>query len=135
MQNSLRFVVLSVVLLFSVSVFSAGTNAASQKDKMSKSKIQSTAASRTPASEETIALYKSKCASCHGTLGEGSPKMAKMFKLEEEKLKLTGDGIKKASDAVLVQAVLQGKGKMPGYKGKISEDDAKKLVQYMRTFK
>ncbi|MBI3016572.1 MAG: cytochrome c [Deltaproteobacteria bacterium] len=45
------------------------------------------------------------------------------------------EGTKKASDSDLLKALLDGRAKMPSFKGKISDDEATKLIQYLRTFK
>ncbi len=122
-------VILIFVLVFSISFFEAGVYAAGKKEKISPSR--NTAAAQEPAGKEA-GLYNAKCAACHGALGEGSAKIAKMLKLDEAQLKLAGS---KASDADLLKALLDGKAKMPGFKGKISDDEAKGLIKYIRTFK
>ena len=112
MKPFLGSLILSLVLLFSIVVFAGGAAAGDESG-----------------------LYKAKCAFCHGAVGEGSAKIAKMFKLEGAKLQLRGEATKKASDADLLKVLLGGRGKMPGFKCKISDDEAKKLIQYLRTFK
>ena len=134
MKSYRAFIVLSFIFLFSTSVFTEGACAAGQKKKVSKSTAKNTTTLREPASEEIVGLYKVKCASCHGAQGEGSPKMAKILKVEEEKMLLTGKATKKALDIDLLKTLLAGKGKMPGFKGKISDGDAQKLLKYMRAF-
>ena len=63
------------------------------------------------------ATYKAKCAMCHGGNAE------KLF-----------DATK--TDEVLVDAVLKGvKPKMPSYEQKLSPDQAKNLVAYMKSLK
>jgi mono/diheme cytochrome c family protein len=63
------------------------------------------------------ATYKAKCAMCHGVNAE------KAF-----------DATK--TDEVLLDAVLKGvKPKMPGYEQKLSPDQAKSLVAYMKSLK
>ena len=133
MKSFLGSLVLSLVLLVSFSVFAGGVSAG-KEEKISKSSGRSTAAAGATAGDEA-GLYKAKCASCHGANGEGSAKIAKMLKLEESKLQLTSEGTKKALDSDLLKALLDGRAKMPGFKGKISDDEAKKLIQYLRTFK
>ena len=80
------------------------------------------------------ALYKTKCASCHGLKGVGSAKLAKMMKVEEGKLNLAGADVQKISDEALLKTLLEGQGKMPAYKTKITTEEAKKLIQYIRSF-
>jgi mono/diheme cytochrome c family protein len=63
------------------------------------------------------ATYKAKCAMCHGGNAE------KLF-----------DATK--TDEVLVDAVMKGvKPKMPSYEQKLSPDQAKSLVAYMKSLK
>ena len=134
MKSYQAFIVLSFIFLFSTSVFTEEACAAGQKKKVSEPTAKNETTLREPASEEIVGLYKAKCASCHGAQGEGSPKMAKILKVEEEKLLLTGKATKKALDIDLLKTLLAGKGKMPGFKGKISDGDAQKLLKYMRAF-
>ena len=143
MKSYQAFIVLSFIFLFSTSVFTEEACAAGQKKKVSeptaKNKVSKSTAKnettlREPASEEIVGLYKAKCASCHGAQGEGSPKMEQILKVEEEKLLWTGKATKKALDIDLLKTLLAGKRKMPGFKGKISDGDAQKLLKYMRAF-
>ncbi|MEK6288447.1 MAG: cytochrome c [Acidobacteriota bacterium] len=67
--------------------------------------------------EAVDATYKAKCAMCHGVNAE------KAF-----------DATK--TDEVLLDAVLKGiKPKMPSYDQKLSPDQAKSLVAYMKSLK
>ena len=113
------------VLMLSVFIFVSEVSAAAKKDKISN---------REPAGAEA-SLYKAKCASCHGALGEGSAKIAKMLKLDEVKLALTSPATQKASDADLLKVLVEGRANMPGFKGKISDEEAKSLIKYVRTLK
>ncbi len=71
-------------------------------------------------------LYKAKCAACHGADGAGKSTM--------KNTDLRAPEVQKQSDAQLQEAVANGKGKMPGYKDKLSKDQIAGLVTYMRTF-
>ncbi len=70
--------------------------------------------------------YKAKCAMCHGADGSKTMMGAKP---------LNGDEVQKMSDAELTTTITDGKGKMPAYKGKLSESQIKGLVGYIRTLK
>jgi mono/diheme cytochrome c family protein len=48
---------------------------------------------------------------------------------------LAGADIQKNSDADLVGAVSKGKNKMPAYEGKLSDDEIKGVVAFVRTLK
>lgn len=74
------------------------------------------------------AVYKAKCAMCHGP--DGSKENAAMGIKA-----LSGPEVQKQSDAQLIEAVSKGKGKMPAYAGKLSDDEIKAVVAHIRTLK
>jgi cytochrome c6 len=74
------------------------------------------------------ALYKTKCASCHAADGSGATPMGKNMKLRD----LRSPDVQKLTDKELYTITADGKGKMPAYKGKLSEADINALVAYMR---
>lgn len=76
-------------------------------------------------------VYKSKCAMCHGADGKGDSPIGKSMKLRD----LGSADVQKQSDAELMAITSGGKGKMPGYKGKLSDEQIKEVVSYIRTFK
>jgi cytochrome c6 len=77
--------------------------------------------------EDAAALYKSKCQVCHGPDGKGSAAGLKMGAKPFSDLK--------ESDQELLELTKNGKGKMPAYKGKLTDDQIKELVKYIRTLK
>jgi mono/diheme cytochrome c family protein len=77
------------------------------------------------------AVYKAKCASCHGPDGKGETSIGKSMKLKS----LASAEVQKTSDADLTKTISDGKGKMPAYKAKLSPDEIKALVAYIRTLK
>lgn len=79
--------------------------------------------------DDAAALFKQKCAVCHGADGKGSSAMGKTLKVRD----LSSDDVQKQSDAELTDIITSGKNKMPPYKGKISDDEIKGLVGYIRT--
>jgi len=74
-------------------------------------------------------VYKSKCASCHGADGAGA--MAKKLGSRD----LNSPDFQKSSDADINTVIAKGKGKMPGYEGKLSNDDIASVVKFVRTLK
>ena len=79
------------------------------------------------AADQAADLFKSKCAMCHGPDGKG--KMAGTKDLGSAE-------VQKASDADLTATITKGKPpKMPAYEGKLTADQIKSLVAYVRTFK
>ncbi len=81
--------------------------------------------------EDAAAVYKAKCAACHGATGAGDTGMGKTFKLRP----LGSADVQKLSDEELTKLIADGKGKMPAYKGKVSDEDIKGLVKFIRTLK
>jgi len=76
------------------------------------------------AADEGAAIYKAKCAMCHGADAAGKP-AAKIPSL-------ISDEQKKASDADIAKAVTE-KAKHPANVKGLSADDVKAVVAYIRT--
>ncbi|HUO85229.1 MAG TPA: cytochrome c [Thermoanaerobaculia bacterium] len=77
------------------------------------------------------ALYKAKCASCHGVDGKGETAMGKKMQLRD----LGSEDVQKQTDEKLIEITADGAGKMPAYKGKLSAEEIKSLIQHIRSFK
>jgi len=77
------------------------------------------------------AVYKAKCASCHGADGAGQTAMGKKMNLRD----LGSPEVQKQTDKELYDWTADGKGKMPAYKDKLSTDEINALVKHMRAFK
>lgn len=90
-------------------------------------------AARTFDAKATKTLYDAKCKMCHGANGEGNPAMAKSFKLDVVALHLNAVALKDKADADLEKITVEGKGKMPAYKGKLTDAQIKDLIAYSRT--
>jgi len=74
------------------------------------------------------ATFKAKCAMCQGADGtKENPGMGVKS--------LAGADIQKQSDADLTATVTKGKGKMPAYAGKLSDEDIKAVVAFVHTLK
>ena len=76
------------------------------------------------------ALYKSKCAACHGADGTGSATGKKMGAHD-----FTTADVQGMSDAELATIITSGKNKMPKYGASLKPEDINGLVAYIRTFK
>lgn len=72
--------------------------------------------------------FKAKCAMCHGADGSGSTPTAKALKVRN----LGSADVQGQTDAQLTSIITDGKNKMPGYKGKLTDDQVKGLVAYVR---
>jgi len=77
-------------------------------------------------------IYTKKCASCHGTGGEGKDTIAKMLKVEFKHL--GSKEVQAKSDADLKKEILEGVGKMKPVKD-VDAKAADDLVAYLRTLK
>ncbi len=74
--------------------------------------------------QDAAGTFKAKCAMCHGADGKGGKMGTRDFASPE---------VKAETDAQLTDIVTKGKGKMPAYGGKLSDDDIKGLVTYIRS--
>jgi mono/diheme cytochrome c family protein len=85
-----------------------------------------------PAQAEDVgALYKAKCASCHGADGKGDTAMGKKFAVRS----FSGPEVAKMKDAELIEITTKGKDKMPAYENKLTADQIKDLVKFLRALK
>ena len=80
--------------------------------------------------DDTEALYKSKCQVCHGADGKGSPAGQKLGVTD-----FHSPEVAKQTDADLIKVTKEGKGKMPKYDGKLTDDQIKELVKFIRGMK
>jgi mono/diheme cytochrome c family protein len=76
------------------------------------------------------AIYKSKCQSCHGAEGTPNPGIAKAMGVKPA----SDPSVKSMSEAQMIAATANGKGKMMAFKGKITDAQIKDSVDYFRTF-
>jgi len=74
------------------------------------------------------ATYTKSCQSCHGADGNPSAAGAKMGAPA-----FSSADVQKMSEAELVGEITNGKNKMPAYKGKLTDDQIKAIVQHVRT--
>jgi cytochrome c6 len=72
------------------------------------------------------ATYKSKCAMCHGATGMADTGAGKSMKVKP----VNDPEVKKMSQADLIALTTNGKGKMPAFKGKLSDDQIKAVVDH-----
>lgn len=77
------------------------------------------------------AIFKAKCAMCHGADGSASTGMGKSMGLKP----LSSPEVQKMSDADMTTLVANGKGKMPASKGKLTDDEIGAVVKYVHTLK
>lgn len=83
----------------------------------------------TTRADDSADVYKAKCAVCHAPDGTGNSVMGKKLGAKD----LRSDEVQKKSDAELNDVVTNGMGKtMPAYKDKLTADQIKGLVAYIR---
>jgi mono/diheme cytochrome c family protein len=81
--------------------------------------------------EDVAALYKSKCQACHGPDGTGSTPAGKKIGVKD----FHSPDVAKASDAELFDITKKGKEKMPAYDKKLTDDQIKDLIKFIRSLK
>jgi cytochrome c6 len=79
--------------------------------------------------EGSADTYKKRCAACHGTKGTGDTLLGKNLKLRP----LGSAEVQDKSDAELTMIISRGKNKMPRYDDKLSKDQIRALVEYVRS--
>lgn len=83
------------------------------------------------AQDSPEALYKTKCQACHGPDGKGETAAGKKLGAKD----FHSPEVTKMSDAELFDVTKKGKDKMPSYDKKLTDDQIKALVKYIRTLK
>jgi len=78
---------------------------------------------------DAAANWTQLCVSCHGKDGRGNTAMGKKLGVKDYS---KDQGF---SDAEATNVIKNGKGKMKGYKAKLSDADVKALVAYVRSLK
>ncbi|MGQ0665936.1 MAG: c-type cytochrome, partial [Nitrospiraceae bacterium] len=74
-------------------------------------------------------LYSRHCVGCHGTEGKGDG-----YKLlGPDPANLTAPSTMKKSDAALLKTIHEGKPNMPSWKVRLSEQDSRDVLAYVRT--
>ncbi len=73
--------------------------------------------------------YKAKCQSCHGAEGTPNPGIAKAMGVKPA----NDPSVKSISEAQMITDTTDGKGKMPAFKGKLTDSQIKDSVDYFRS--
>ncbi len=76
-------------------------------------------------------VYKTKCAMCHGPDGKGETAMGKNLKLRD----LGSADVQNLHDSELKTLLENGKGKMPSFKGKLTDAQMGDVIQFVRSLK
>jgi cytochrome c6 len=75
--------------------------------------------------------YKKKCSACHGAKGAGDTLLGKNLKLRP----LSSPEVQNTSDAELFTTISKGRYRMPRFDDKLSKDQIRALVEYIRSLK
>jgi mono/diheme cytochrome c family protein len=78
-------------------------------------------------------LYAKTCAACHGKIGLGDGPKAKSLKTTVTNFSMAES--QNQTDGEHFYKTKTGRGDMPKYEGKLSDDDIWNIVNYMRTIK
>ena len=80
------------------------------------------------AADDGAAIYKAKCAMCHGADGKGDTPMGKKLGLRD----FASPEVQKMSDDELIAVTTKGKNKMPAYENKLTAAQIKDVITYIR---
>ncbi len=85
---------------------------------------------RADAAPDGAAIYKAKCAMCHGADGKGQTTMGKNLKIKD----LGSEEVQKMKNEELNKIITDGKGKMPAYKDKLDQAQIDAVIAHIRSF-
>lgn len=139
--------VVSLAVLLSAACTTTVTNTNTNTNRNSAPPVAATPANTNtaPANSNTAssatgidaaALYNNdsapKCAGCHQADGKGNPAMKSSMKDLPDFTNAAWQ--KSATDAKMIETITNGHKPMPAYKDKLTEDQIKALVAYIRKF-
>jgi len=81
------------------------------------------------AGPDGAALYKAKCAMCHGADGSGQTPVGKSMKVRD----LRSPEVQKKTDIELTKVISGGKGKMPAFGQKLTTAEIQSIIAQIRT--
>lgn len=77
------------------------------------------------------AIFRAKCAMCHGPDGKGQTAMGKNLHLKD----LGSEEVQKMKNEDMLKLISDGKGKMPAFKDKLDQASIDALITFIRTLK
>lgn len=89
----------------------------------------STRAVTTSFDDNAVALFKAKCASCHGEDGTGNTPPGKQLKVRN----LRSAEVQRQPDAQLAVVIAKGKDKMPPFEKVLSKEQISQMVAHVRS--
>jgi cytochrome c6 len=76
-------------------------------------------------------IYKEHCSACHGKAGKGDTIFGKNLEIRS----LASDEVQNQSDNELVSVISKGKNRMPPFERKLSRDEIREVLKYIRSLK
>jgi len=76
------------------------------------------------------ALFKARCALCHGEDGKGKTNLGQQLKAFD----LNSEKVQKNSNTQLKQVVLKGRGNMPPFEAQLNAEQVNEILKYVRHF-
>jgi mono/diheme cytochrome c family protein len=76
-------------------------------------------------------IFSKYCAGCHGSEGKGDGYLL----LGPDPANLMRPATKNKSDALLLETIHEGKPNMPSWKGRLSENESRAVLAYIRALK
>lgn len=86
---------------------------------------------RADAGPDGAAIYKQKCAMCHGPDGKGQTTMGKSLHLKD----LGSEEVQSMKNEDMNKIISDGKGKMPAFKAKLDQASIDAVIAFIRTLK
>jgi cytochrome c6 len=80
--------------------------------------------------DDAAAVYKTKCAACHGPDGKGETSIGKAGKIRD----LGSPEVQKQRDEDLKEIIANGKNKMPAYGKSLKPEQISALAAFVRSF-
>lgn len=99
---------------------------------ISASALSSSEARTLVNAQSVAASYNKHCASCHGRDGQSTTRKAK---LNHARNLTDSEWQNRVSDERIFNSIMNGKGKMPAYSKKLSEQQIDALVTFVRAFR
>lgn len=81
------------------------------------------------AGDDGAAMFKAKCAMCHGQDAAGKTPMGSKLSIRD----LTSADVQKQSDEEIAGVITKGRNKMPEYGSKLTKDQIAELEKYVRS--
>ncbi len=75
-----------------------------------------------------VDVFKTRCAVCHAVDGSGHTTQGKKLKTPD----LRSDEVRKLSDDELLEIIRHGKGEMPAFQKKLSQESIQQVIMRLR---